>query len=223
MSIEHHLDSATIMAFAAGTLSPGVALVASCHVDVCPLCREEVIKAQAIGGALLDSQPKANMSEDALSLALARLDDEETVTQAPVQQLAEAKDVDFGTDLMPKSLRPYIDAPLDELKWRTIVPGVKVYDLPVSGRDSTRLLRISPGVPIMHHSHKGVELTMVLRGSFSDEIGRFKHGDIADLDEQTTHQPVTDTHVDCICLVATDAPLKFSSFVGRLVQPLLGF
>jgi len=63
----------------------------------------------------------------------------------------------------------------------------------------------------------------VLRGSFTDEIGRFAAGDIADLDDQIEHQPLVDSAEDCICLVATDAPLKFTTLLGRLMQPMTGF
>lgn len=224
MSIKHHLDYATIMSFAAGTLSPGVAMVASCHIDNCPRCRDAVIKAQSLGGAMLDTAPTAAMADDALDQALSKLDQLDLLGEAEVGEAQSvAQPTAYVDPEIPAPLRPYLSASLDDLKWKTLVPGVKVYELPVSGSDSARLLKIAPGVPIMHHGHKGTELTMVLRGSFTDEIGRFQPGDIADLDEQTHHQPVTDSSQPCICLVATDAPLKFSSFVGRLVQPLLGF
>ena len=226
MSIKHHLDYATIMSFAAGTLSPGVAMVASCHIDNCPRCRDAVMKAQSLGGAMLDTAPTAAMADDALDQALSKLDQLDSLDEVGTEaaQAAGASKPAANVDPeIPAPLRPYLSASLDDLKWKTLVPGVKVYELPVSGSDSARLLKIAPGVPIMHHGHKGTELTMVLRGSFTDEIGRFQPGDIADLDEQTHHQPVTDSSQPCICLVATDAPLKFSSFVGRLVQPLLGF
>ena len=66
-------------------------------------------------------------------------------------------------------------------------------------------------------------LTLILQGSFSDEIGRFTVGDIADLDNEVEHQPLVDSDVDCICLIATDAPLKFSTLLGKIVQPMTGF
>jgi putative transcriptional regulator len=62
-----------------------------------------------------------------------------------------------------------------------------------------------------------------LRGSFSDEVGRFCRGDVADLDDQIEHQPLVDSEEDCICLIATDAPLRFTTLFGKLVQPITGF
>ena len=100
--------------------------------------------------------------------------------------------------------------------------GVQQYDLNLGGAGACRLLRIKPGVSVPHHTHKGNELTMILRGSYSDDIGRFCKGDVADLDDQVKHQPIVDTEQECICLIATDAPLQFTGFMGRLAQPFIG-
>jgi putative transcriptional regulator len=85
-----------------------------------------------------------------------------------------------------------------------------------------RLFSIAPGTTIPHHSHGGTELTLVLSGSFSDEIGRFGPGDLADLDDSVSHQPVADTNEPCICLIATDERLRFTGMFSRLIQPLVG-
>ena len=70
------------------------------------------------------------------------------------------------------------------------------------------------------HSHNGLELTLVLQGSFSDATGRFGVGDLEIADEDLEHTPVADPGDACICLAATDAPLRFRAIVPRLLQPL---
>ena len=72
------------------------------------------------------------------------------------------------------------------------------------------------------HGHGGEELTVMLRGSYSDHTGRYIVGDVADLDEDIEHQPVVDSDEDCICLVATEAPTRFKSVWARLAQPFIG-
>jgi putative transcriptional regulator len=91
-----------------------------------------------------------------------------------------------------------------------------------AGQGSIRLLKISPGVAIPEHGHSGSELTLVLKGSFSDENGCFKPGDIADLDDDTEHQPISDSYQDCICLIVTENPLRFKSLVPKVVQYFSG-
>jgi len=85
------------------------------------------------------------------------------------------------------------------------------------------LLRIAPGSKLPLHSHGGSELTMILDGAYDDLLGHFGPGDVADLDGETLHQPVTSPGVPCICVAATDAPLVFSSWMARTLQPLFGF
>ena len=67
-----------------------------------------------------------------------------------------------------------------------------------------------------------LELTVVLSGHFADELGRYGPGDLAEVDGDTNHQPIADSHRDCICLIATDAPLRFTGLMGRLMQPFIG-
>ena len=65
-------------------------------------------------------------------------------------------------------------------------------------------------------------MTLVLRGSYKDEIGHFRSGDLADLDPSVDHQPVSDGEEPCICLIATDDRLHFSGAFSRMLQPLIG-
>lgn len=71
------------------------------------------------------------------------------------------------------------------------------------------------------HGHRGLELTLVLQGSFADEVDHFGRGDIEIAGDDLDHQPVAGTEADCICLTATDAPLRFNGLIPRIVQPFL--
>jgi putative transcriptional regulator len=74
----------------------------------------------------------------------------------------------------------------------------------------------------MHHGHRGLELTVVLQGSYSDELGHFAGGDFVETDEDVRHRPVADRGADCICRIATSGPLRFSSVAGRVIQRFIG-
>lgn len=215
MKISHHFDDATLMAYSAGTLPQGMALLVACHLHWCPHCRERMHATDAVGGALLEQLPPSHLQANAFEQLLARLDE-------PEQELsASAPETDTNPEL-PTPLAQLLDKPLDELPWKRIGYGVKQLDLHLDGPGAARLLRISPGVSVPHHTHGGNELTLILKGSYNDELGRFCQGDVADLDGEVSHQPLVDTDEECVCLIATDAPLKFSGLVGRLVQPFIG-
>lgn len=216
MNISHHFDDATLMAYAAGTLPQGMALVVACHLHWCPECRQRVKQAEAVGGALLDNINPVEVSDSALENILASLD--ELPAAAPKQVKASAP----NQSELPYPLSTYLDKSLDDLPWKWIGYGMYQVDLNFGGPGAARLFKLAPGVSVPHHTHTGNELTLILRGSYSDEIGRFRRGDVADLDGDVLHQPIVDTGEDCICLIATDAPLKFTGIMGRLIQPFVG-
>jgi putative transcriptional regulator len=214
VKISHHFDDATLVAYSSGTLTKGMALLVESHIGMCEQCMEQIQTSNRIGGDLLQSIRPVAMESGCLDRFLAMLDGVEMDEAAPLEASRESE--------VPESLAAVIGDDLDALEWKSMGLGVQQYDLKLGGVGATRLLRIQPGVSVPHHTHTGNELTLILRGSYSDEIGRFQVGDVADLDDQLEHQPIVDTDQECICLIATDAPLKFSGLMGKLVQPFIG-
>lgn len=214
MNISHHFDDATLLAYSSGTLTKGMALLVESHVEHCSQCLEHVQSSDRIGGVLLTQINPVDMTHGSLEQALAMLDSIE-LEQPKSRIITENAEV-------PNALAELIGHDLDSLDWKRVGVGVQQYDLKLGGPGATRLLRLQPGVSVPHHTHSGNELTLILRGSYSDELGRFRVGDVADLDGHLEHQPIVDTKAECICLIATDAPLKFTGFMGKLVQPFIG-
>ena len=105
-------------------------------------------------------------------------------------------------------------------RWKSLGGGIRQSILSADKSGSARLLYIPPGRAVPEHSHGGLELTLVLQGSFSDAAGRFGVGDLEVAGADLDHQPIAGLETPCICLAATDAPLRFTSFMPRLLQPL---
>lgn len=217
MRIHHHPDDATILAYAAGTLVEGFSLVLAAHMEYCPRCRNRKSEAESLGGELLAELPPVEMAAGGLAQVWER------IAAAPAVEVPKPPRP-LLDDGMPTILAPYIGGGLDSIRWRSLVPGIRqhVLDGIDSGRGSVRLLSIAPSITIPHHTHGGGEVTLVLKGSYADEIGRFRRGDLADLDASVHHQPVADTDEPCICLIATDERLRFSGMFSRMLQPLVG-
>jgi putative transcriptional regulator len=97
--------------------------------------------------------------------------------------------------------------------------GVRQAILPTSKAASARLLYIPAGQSVPDHGHRGMELTLVLQGAFRDDTDRFGVGDLEIASEELEHTPVAEAGQDCICLAATDAPLRFNALIPRLLQP----
>ena len=217
MNIHHHPDDSTILAYAAGAVTEGFSLVLAAHMESCPRCRARLAEAEAMGGELLADLTPVAMSAGGFTEVWERIQ-ATPATQSPKRPVAISKEG------VPAVLAPYLSGGLDSISWRSLVPGIRQHIIKGvdSGRGSVRLLSIAPGITIPHHTHRGGELTLVLRGSYVDELGRFQSGDLADLDPSVHHQPVADTDEPCICLIATDDRLRFSGMFSRMLQPLVG-
>jgi putative transcriptional regulator len=205
--ITHHTPDPILAAYAAGSLPHPFAVAVAAHVSLCLECRGACEAHQAVGGAILEATDEAVMSEGAKSAILALLD--EPVAPAPAY---ERSGVFPGPVMEALKGRPP--------RWKSLGLGVRQCILSSGPEGSVRLLYIPPGHAVPDHGHNGLELTLVLQGSFSDETGRFGVGDIEVADQALEHTPIADAGPPCICLAATDAPLKFSSFLPRLVQPI---
>ncbi len=217
MSIHHHPDDATLTAYAAGTLSEALSVTVATHVAICPRCRARVRTAEAVGGTLLREAEPVAIGADALARAMARI---ESSAGAPIDVIERPAVADKR---LPAPLARRLGTSLDDIRWRWIAPGVRSHDIAVSpDSGSLFLLRIAPGKTMPEHGHGGAELTMILDGSYSDVTGRYGPGDVADLDEEIEHAPKVDSDIDCICLIATEAPTRFKGVIGRLLQPYFG-
>ena len=60
MTIVHHPDDATLMSFAAGSLTEALAAVVATHIAMCPRCARELELLELVGTALIESMPQQN-------------------------------------------------------------------------------------------------------------------------------------------------------------------
>lgn len=209
--IQHHLTDSLLMAYSAGQLPEAHNLAVATHISLCDECRARMESFDAVGGAMMDHCDRETLAENSLSATMARIRN-----AAPVQHTAPTK-----RGIFPAPLQDYVGGDLEAVRWRSIGGGVKQAILPTSKGASARLLRIPGGTAVPDHSHGGLELTLVLQGAFADEGGRFTRGDIEIANEDVTHTPTAEAGPDCICLAVTDAPLRFSSLIPRLLQPFV--
>ena len=207
--IKHHLSDALLLGYAAGTLPEAFGLIAATHVTLCDDCRTRLAALEAVGGAVVESQDTAPMSDGALERTLSRL---------PAPQLRTPSQPRHG--VFPAPLQSYVGGDLDAVRWKTLGMGVRQAILPTSKGAMARLLHIPAGRVVPDHGHRGIELTLVLSGAFHDSVDRFGPGDLEIANSDLVHTPIAEPGVDCICLAATNAPLRFNSLVPRLLQPI---
>jgi putative transcriptional regulator len=121
LTIIHHLDEATILSYAAGTLGEALSFAAACHISMCSECRTAVRNAEALGGEILDDLEATAISDVRRAATLASLDDTHAAKPAVVK-----------SD-MPAPLQRLLHGQgFAQLRWRKKAPGVSVYELPLS-------------------------------------------------------------------------------------------
>ncbi|RXV70255.1 transcriptional regulator [Roseovarius sp. A46] len=210
--INHHLTDKLLMAYSAGALPEAFSLAVATHVSMCDDCRARLGAYESLGGAVLERADTVAMAPDSLDETMARIRNGAPVVNTPAPR---------RRGVLPAPLCDYVGGDLDDVRWRSIGMGVKQAILPTSRDATARLLFIPAGAAVPDHGHRGTELTLVLQGAFVDETDRYGPGDIEIADEDLHHMPVADIGADCICLAATDAPLRFRGVIPRLAQPFL--
>jgi len=212
-----HLDHATLVGYSAGALPVAFAAVVASHLELCASCRAQLHAADAIGARLIEQQEGAPLSASARDAFRARL---EGIAPAPPVVIPEPAPVD--PDLLPTPLRPWFGERYSTLRWRAVGPGIHLLRAQDDALGAQLLmLRTASGKRMPMHSHGNNELTLILRGAYDDVLGHFGPGDVADLDHETEHQPVTSHGVPCICVAASDAPMQFSGWIARAMQSVL--
>jgi putative transcriptional regulator len=201
---------ALLAGYAAGSLTPELHSLVAAHLTIRPENRAFVSKLEQLKAAGLDEVEPQPVADRARCLAAI------FGSQAPVPAPALAED-----PVLPAPLLRLVGRPLDEIRWRTLLPGIREHKLAGQHDCDASLLWVRAGRTMPSHSHDGSEITLVLKGGFSDETGHYRRGDIAFADSEIDHHPLADADEDCICFAVTDAPLRLTGPIGRIVQRIM--
>ena len=216
MTIRHHPSESTLISYASGALPVAIAGLVACHTTVCPDCRARVRRLKIVGALLLEALNAEPPAESEVTRA---------VSVFAERNMLSAPRIDRPSDpVLPAPLAHYLGMTGDEIPWKTLVMGLQQYRVKLpKGSGEIRLLKARPRLRLLKHSHRGMELTMVLKGAYRDETGEYHRGDVSDLAEDIEHQPKVMSEEECICIIASEAPARYSELLPRLLQPIMGF
>lgn len=210
MIIKHHLNEQLLMGYAAGILPEAFSLVIATQVSISDEARARLESYEAIGGGMLEDSDIEEISPNALDLIFKKIEKSKSTIKTKTPAMVEG--------IFPEPLKKYAGDELNSIKWKNIGRGVKQSILKTDKNASARLLYIPAGTAMPNHGHNGLEMTLVLEGSFYDKNDHFKRGDIEIGDQELHHKPTASNDGPCICLIASDAPLKFKSILPRILQ-----
>lgn len=213
-----HPEPEVLLSYSAGSLDEANSVLVATHLALCPLCRTEAARLDAVGGLLSTELEPTALAPGALDAVLARLDD-----SPPLPAAEPAPALDDETRLwVPEPLRGYLAGSLSDLPWKR--RGQAIHELPLSlgsGPARAVLIRTGGGVALPAHTHEGVETTLVLRGAFHDDGGRFARGDVATATSDDDHQPIADPGDECLCFSVIDGPLRLTGRFTRFLNPFI--
>jgi len=200
--------------YVAGILPLAQSACISAHLNYCPQCQQQSARLQDLGAVLFDSLTPVPVGDALLNTVLARLDEE------PPLSYRRAQDPAVGR--LPALLQRLMKGDFSELSWNKITSSLRISYLKTGDPGyEFALYHIKAGGKIPEHTHRGSEMTLVLQGGFSDSAGSYHEGDFLFREASDTHAPTALQSEDCICLAVLDAPLRFTSWKYRWMNPFL--
>ncbi|WP_435237725.1 ChrR family anti-sigma-E factor [Psychromonas sp. PT13] len=210
--IKFHPNEQMLKAFSAGELPLSLSIAMSAHIELCGECAAKTAKIEA---QLSNDTWQGEQIEEANFGDMLQA----IMSQAPTQQIKTVHKPNNITHVggndyhLPTAFRQFKD-----LKWSGFgaVSRARVINDEQNVRAS--LLHIAAKGQIPEHHHKGYELTLLLDGSFQDEMGTYQKGDFIWIDGELNHSPYTDK--GCLCYAVQNAPLHFVRGMSKVLNPL---
>lgn len=209
-SVHHHPNEDLLLSYHKGELPFAHSIVIGAHIENCPYCQKELSLLDEIGASYFDKEDEIALDDNALDLALARI-------ERPCENVPEFKKPNyFGETELPSIVK---SLGLKKRYWAA--PGVWIAPIDIeSDKDGMAyFMYAKKGLEMPRHMHDGLEFTQVLSGSLSDHSGNYKVGDFMSAEGEYDHSPLIGSDEDCLCIIATEKPIKPLTIVGKLLQP----
>lgn len=221
--IKHHPDENTLSEYCAGSIDWAVGIAVAAHLHHCPKCRTQVQNMSQVGGALLREVKAEKPSEALFAQTLAKVRAlRETENQEKLEHTQKCETM--TRDPLLRNLPPVVEklAARNRISWKKVSPSLKLAKLK-TGQDLYEVAfhRICAGGKVVEHDHRGIEMTMVLKGSFSDEDGVYSEGDFIVRQIGDVHKPIAAQNQDCLCLTVSEAPVAVTGLLGKVINPFL--
>lgn len=219
--IKHHPNTELLSAHVKGQLPASLSAAITMHNELCPQCARTV----------------NNMTEEQAELSF-----EQSTTQTKsdidyneidIEQMIAAITSDDSIDLLAEDVPMTITVKGQNYKipraiqhmpmgkWNSFGKITRARLDLNEGDVHSSLLQIAPGGSVPDHTHKGYELTLLLHGSFNDEMGTYVAGDFIMLDSEHQHKPKTTD--GCLCFTVASGAQHFTQGINKLLNPIGSF
>lgn len=226
--VKFHPDDDILSQFVRGELTTGNSVIVSAHMQMCKACSERVDELQSLAATswvestetdspeagsteterpAADSKPYATLVADIVKNPQMKAEEENELVAVELEVLDESI-------RLPRVLAK---AMAQGLKWQRLPGGVTEANLYLDDATRCEFIYIPPASKVPTHTHIGTEMTLILHGSFHDDMGEYRRADFTLRDPQHTHQPISDE--GCLCFAVLDSPLRFTEGLAKLMNP----
>ena len=212
-----HPSLELLQAYSAGHVHQATALAIATHLSFCAQCRAQSAQLNEVAGVILEDLSPVALATGSFDALLARAKAEQHSNTALKATPVEVKPASDLPPVLHKLMPQGIPERFTRIGWSLKQATLKEMN------DGTviALHHIRAGGTTPQHTHEGDEITVVLKGSFSDESGLYQPGDFVLANEHTNHRPMASSNSDCLCFTVQHAPLKLTGPIGRWFNPLL--
>ncbi len=230
--VKYHPDTRFLTDYAAGSLPESQALCVAAHLHYCSGCRAKIRELTQLGAEFFLTQEPEAVSEDSFDRLWQTLQNQDSpAQQIQLQQAPATTDVTktvtkTATDTakttkdLPQAIQKLTNGNINSLKWRNIGKSFRFSDIALRDQNrETTLFHIKAGGNVPKHHHRGDEITVVLKGSFSDQEDHYHVGDYIVRTSGESHTPVASQDEDCLCLASLDAPIVMNNWFYRVLAP----
>ena len=213
----HQPSEALVEDFFRGNLSAGLSVAVSAHLEMCGDYAAASRRVESSIGDDWGAGPETPRTLD-ISAAVEKITMQ---PQASVHDILEKRNRPTEMHMLERSIKlPKVLAKVASkgLVWKNLAAGISSALLKLDDQTQCEFLYIKPGARVPLHRHQGNEFTLVLDGSFYDSAGEYQPADFLARNGDHQHQPASEE--GCLCFSVLDSPLKFTSGLARLFNPL---
>jgi len=216
--IKFHPTDELLTQYVDGQLPASLAAAIAIHTEMCPHCSKAIAAKTQTQAADIFSCGENQLNEDHFDISFDSLDmldnitsDDSLVEPSDAAQLSiEVKNQQFKLPRALNSMEINKFSGIGKISRAKVELG--------EGQVHTHLLYMAPNGEVPQHTHKGFELTLLLDGTFKDDMGEYTPGDFILLDGEHQHSPMSEQ--GCLCLTVVSDALHFTQGISKLLNPL---
>ncbi len=225
--MNYHPDIKLLLKYSNGQLEPALSIAVGLHHHQCNKCQLNIADIESIAGDSLEYSNDVELADNSFDKLMGELEGAEpnkfiNSSCESINSASNNADLHYTQLAVAQSdlslVRKLDNQDFEDTKWKKITKKISQSEVFLSNKSfKVELLKFKPNAKIPKHTHKGNEFTLVVQGNFKDRYGEYKRGEFIQMNQANEHQP-TAGEEGCICLAITDKPLRFTGFLGPVIN-----